>query len=358
MSKNQDFELLRMFIECDQRWRNSAREEAVKRIQVIPVSEEFLNQLLILSPGDFHKVIRSHPGYELDYQIRSLEATLNTFRHSFADLKERLIKFRNHVPSKLEKQSRLELEKMLRSISKEVFCLSSAAKALVEHARHLRGKLIPCKEYDNRRLNIFETAEHEFVVSLRNNLNHHVFFMPQWNVRYTPGSRDTQFSFDCAELLAHGEFNGEAQKFMSQAGPRINIESLFSSYVQRVDSFYNWLFAQIESQLPTEILDYRRCVSTHRIAAKRIWYRLLLHTAIQWGTDPYAHLAKYLTETEISEIQQLPNGSVAQVNRLIEIVDTDGVADKELRQLMFRLFKVDEKDDPLCKVSRNHPQSC
>lgn len=92
--------------------------------------------------------------------------------------------------------------------------------------------------------------------------------------------------------------------------------------------------------MPAAVTDYRRCVNAHKAHMARITWRLILRQVVDRGVDPYQHLDKYMECEELDEIKRLPPRSAEQVNRIIQLIDTDGACDEELRELVFRLFKV------------------
>jgi hypothetical protein len=73
---------------------------------------------------------------------------------------------------------------------------------------------------------------------------------------------------------------------------------------------------------------------------------LLLPNLITKDVDPYVHWQKvpsldFLTSGRLEELEAMPRNSAQQVDRLIDIVDAGlGLCDDEMRELVYRLFKV------------------
>lgn len=68
---------------------------------------------------------------------------------------------------------------------------------------------------------------------------------------------------------------------------------------------------------------------------------MLSQVVIQQKRDPYHYLNRYLTIAELEEVQQLPNKSKTQVDRIIELIDDYGACDDELRDLAYKAFGVE-----------------
>jgi hypothetical protein len=71
--------------------------------------------------------------------------------------------------------------------------------------------------------------------------------------------------------------------------------------------------------------------------------KLLLGLWQQAKADPYEHLPKHLTGEQLTKALELPQRSKGQVDYIISCVDRDSVCDEELRQLVYRFFKVAEQ---------------
>ncbi len=333
--------LLRTILEVDKNRRQIECAFLAKEVATVPVSDHLLTRLCELGL-DFPNVISSHPGFVLDRKTKSLWAALETFRLAYADLQ---INLRNsaHTTRRIGPTERIKSsERIVASVVKEIFALCSAASALKAHARRVRN-LVPENEFHSQLGKSFDRGQHEFVIALRNVLTHEMFVEADWKITYhfgTDAKKVTTFEFSSEQLTAAANFNEEAKSYMRRCGRTINVDTLFAEYTARVMAFYKWLRERIESQLPAEVMDYRRCVVAHKAHMARIHWRLILRHVVDRGLDPYQYLDKYMECEELDEIKRLPHRSSAQVNRIIQIIDTDQACDEELRDLVFRLFRV------------------
>jgi len=194
--------------------------------------------------------------------------------------------------------------------------------------------------YNEMLVSNFDSAQHEFIKKLRNNLNHVTFHESNWAIRNSGQERTSHFEFNRAKLMRDGDFNEKAQQYITEQQETIDIRCLFESYFARVDSFYAWLMSEIEERLPLEVKDFRRCFKNVHANSVRCWYCMLFKQAVGPETDLFGHLNKYLTSDELEEVYALPRCSKAQIDKIIEIVDEFDACDDELRELIYSAFDV------------------
>ncbi len=334
--------LLRTILEVDKNRRQIECALLAKEVTQVPVSDHLLTRLCELGL-DFPNVISSHPGFVLDRKMKSLWAALETFRLAYADFEINLKKFDTHNQENRTNRKDKEFQRIVAAVIKEIFATCSAASALKAHAQRVRRDLVPEKEFLIQLGRSFDREQHQFVIKLRNVLTHEMFVEANWRITYHFGSdarKVSSFEFSSEQLIAAGDFNNEAKSYMARCGEKINVSTLFAEYSARVMAFYKWLGERIESQLPVEVMDYRRCVSAHKAHMARINWRLILRQVVDTGLDPYQYLDRYLESEELDEIKRLPPRSVAQVSRIVQLIDEHGACDEELRELVFRLFMV------------------
>jgi hypothetical protein len=312
----------------------------IKGIKTVPVSQDVLDKL-IFEVGEAYEIIIHHPGYDLCSKIESLERALGTYHKCHADLITGLDIF--DIASKdatlFQRNRARDLEEHEARVRKEVFSLTSAAAILVDMTRHIT-RHITISDFDEKRTSNFNEIQHEFIKGLRNNLNHVLFFEPGWTKRNSMKEETSHFEYSSAKLLREGDFNEKARDYILSQEEVIDVRNLFTSYHICIDGFYEWLIPEIKNKLPIEITDYQRCRKEMQINSVRCWYRLLFTQIISPKTDLYSHLHKHLTQEELEEINALPNCSKEQIDRIIEMVDEYGAIDDELRELIYKGFKV------------------
>ncbi len=79
----------------------------------------------------------------------------------------------------------------------------------------------------------------------------------------------------------------------------------------------------------------------------------MVHHAIQWKVNPYAHLDTYLTPAEVEAALRLPMRSREQVDYIIAAADEHDACDDELRSLVYKLFGVSMDGDAKTAATRN-----
>jgi len=312
----------------------------INGIKKVPVSQDVLNKL-IWKVGEAHEITNHHPGYDLCKKIESLKRALETYYKCHLDLIAGLDTFDEASKNRtlFQRPKARELKGHETGIRKEVFSLSCATTTLVDIARHVT-KHITISDFDEKRTNYFDENQHEFIKELRNNLNHEAFFEANWALRNSGKEQTSHFEFATEKLLRDGGFNNKARDYILSQEEVIDVRNLFTSYHICIDGFYAWFIPEIKNKLPIEITDYQRCITEMRINSVRCGYRLLFPKIINSGTDLYSHLHKYLTQEELEEINALPHRSKEQIDRVIEMVDEYGSIDDELRELIYKGFKV------------------
>jgi hypothetical protein len=135
--------------------------------------------------------------------------------------------------------------------------------------------------------------------------------------------------------------NASGRQYLERAPEWIDLRTLFLEYRRRAREFHAWL-TQTIGTLPLEaVRDYEVCVKESRKAAARMWWKAMLGNWLKWPSppNPYNHLDRYLTPEQLAEVYALPMKSEAQVDRVIELMDTDGACDDELRSLAYEFFR-------------------
>lgn len=338
MSNENSINLLRVYIENEKARRRNECDELAELVKMPPVPESVVDRLAHLNPDHFAVVMRSHPGFPANRKLQSLWAVLKAFNTACEDLQAGIAEFlATDQTGQRTRESIRRREGVIAKVQKEIFAASAGAAAVQAHSIRVRS-LIPEHEFRQALVTMFDDDQHNFIKQLRNNLDHQIFLEPDWQVMYRGGEARTRFEFRTSKLLADGDFNTKARRYIKSAGDAIDVGPLFRDYVGRVNTFYGWLRDQIDSHLQPELCDYRRCANAQKNTTARTIHRLFLNTWISWRVDPYAHLAEYLEPDELEEVNRLAHRSAAQVNRVIDIVDKDHICDDELRRLVYQLF--------------------
>jgi hypothetical protein len=159
---------------------DNEREELVEAVKKSPISPRVLDCLKNMV--DAQIILVHHPGYETEDVISSLWRTRDVLRRAWRDLQYLLDKFDRFCKS--EESTRPSAGDVFKNtqfdVQKELFCLSCACKAIVDVSRTLTDRVnIP--EYEDKiRREFYDDPQHNFVIKLRNNLNHGIVFPADW----------------------------------------------------------------------------------------------------------------------------------------------------------------------------------
>ena len=146
------------------------------------------------------------------------------------------------------------------------------------------------KNFDAKRSEAFDPGEHALITDLRNVVLHQVHSRANWQKRWRAGAKSTHFIIKREDLLADGELNAAARKYLNQLGPTCDVTELLCGYSEKMEQFYTWLLSEVEEHLPIEVKDYRACCEQVKQQHGRLSYEVMIWLWTQAGSDPYEHL--------------------------------------------------------------------
>jgi hypothetical protein len=217
--------------------------------------------------------------------------------------------------------------------------------ALVDHTRAVQGVLhIP--GYQNRVHAIFrDSVEHRFVQEVRNCVVHARLLPADWRTTILFGQgEETHFYIRKDILLGWKGWSPSVQAFIEKLDYGADIGRLFRTYSELVASFHDWYWQAIESAGGAELEEYRSCIRVIKGTGWRSSYGILLQIARSAKIDPFDRLSDYLYPSEIEAVLALSNRK-AQVDKIIEILDTYRACDDWLREMAYQACGVASDED-------------
>jgi hypothetical protein len=338
-------EAFQWLVRFEQERRRRDRETVTEELQTVPASEKTLERLGALSPEDAGTVLRKHPGYALHRKIESVRTMLELYRRALSDLTTAIEELPElGRPDERAVREQREHEVSVR-VNKELFAALGAAKTLVDYSRRIKD-LVDAKTFDSKRGEAFDPGEHAMITDLRNVVLHQVHSRANWQKRWRAGAKSTHFIIKREDLLADGELNAAARKYLDQLGPTCDVTELLRGYSERMEQFYAWLLSEVEEHLPIEVKGYRVCRKAVKQQHGKLSYETIVGLWTQAGADPYEHLTKHLTTEQMKEADALPHRSPQQVDYIIACLVKDGICDDHLRTVIYKFFKVDSPERP------------
>lgn len=328
------------------------RREEVARAQLsassIPISNALLESIAQLGADDAHRVLRVHPGQLAASLFESYVASLQIFECANADLSQAIQNIGNFLiqPHSHDPVQREALSQLDRRVQKEIFATANATHSLVDHSRRLQ-QVVNLSNYDEmRRQHFGDDHLHEFIVSFRTLVHHLHVVSARWNIIYKfgeDGSKTTKMVIEKNDFEGpvQKEMNVAAREYMQSAPSQIDVKLLFDGYYARATNFHRWFKRNIELSPGRELEDYWRCVRETKNFSARLWWKALIGNLLQAKTpaNPYDHLGRYLTSEQLRGVRSLPHGSREQIDRIIALVDVDGICDSELRGRIYEWFR-------------------
>lgn len=268
------------FINADNARRARRAGEICELIKTIPVSDALLKEIAWSGPGERPAILRSHPGHGQYEKLKSLDTVLSVFNRCVADLMRELDRF--HTFSLTHQFGRrtgeAELEEIESAVKKELMGFSTAAAALVDHAR-IAEAAIPIPDYKSQQLAFFAKGEHRFVRILRNLIHHVRFPYVSWQIKHgADQERLTDFVLPTELLLELEDLldDADAVAFVRESGKHVHLRQVVASYSKRVIASYAWHSVAIEENIPQSLADYRRCDAYCNAEIARSGWRIIL----------------------------------------------------------------------------------
>lgn len=320
------------------------KDEIASRLKSLtgPIPDDLILAIDQLRHADALEVLRHHPGFAIQDKKRSLENTHNLFFKAHRDLLRGLDEFdeKCRSPDYFLRSRQHDAEELDLTVRKEIFAFSDLAHSLVEHSRQLKNYEPPGRAAALAR-SFGDDGLHEFVIKLRNALHHQNQVESQWVIRASGPTQTSHYVLHKIDLLAPSiDWDHKARAFIGTARDPIDVRTLVEDYANRVRSYYDWYFPELDTVWPPEAQEYEGILLNLRRRSARLNWRLLLITLINNKFDPYASMERYLTPEDIRVVKIHPDGSRAQVDAIIEIIDEYGACDDEVRSLAYRLFGI------------------
>lgn len=327
--------------------QNNTRKISLKRLLEqgqIPTPPSLADAIQHLFITDAVEVLRHHRGFALEDKLRSLRTTLTLFERAYTDLTQALAHFDefSRTPEFHGRAYRRRLDEIESSIRKEIFLLSTLAHSVQDHCYLVREYWDSSETSGKIKQHFGDDGLHNFICRLRNAMHHQSMVEADWLIHGSGAEATSHYMFEKEELqlLSSGTWTAPAKSFLEKACKRIDVASLFTTYVSRIRAFYDWFLPEVEKTLPEEVRDYRQLLQSHRALASRQTWRLLLGIFLERKIDPYPHLPKYLAEDELAFVNGLTTHSREQVDEIIRVLDEHGACDSETRTMVYRLFAV------------------
>ncbi len=306
----------------------------------LPWNKDMLHKAYFSNLVSTTEAIKEHPGYEVESDFLDLRFALEIFLDSVADLLLSIADFDKEcrIPGFWHRGNKSRVAYFERRVRHGVSTASMSVFSLVDVSRRV-SEHYKIEEYEEKVKSTFaDNEQHRFIQCLRNYITHVRLAESGWHVTWPgKGAVETQFLLKTEELLFWKGWDKLALSFISRYPKGIDLKLLFKSYAESVRSFQQWFIMEIEKSQKEQLAEYRGYDKLLKSFAWKSFWELMLGQVV---INPYQHLDKHLTPDEIAEVLAMPKHSKEQVDRIIEIVDEEGLVDEELRGLAYRAFKV------------------
>ena len=189
---------------------------------------------------------------------------------------------------------------------------------------------------------VYCTDISQFVRNLRNNLLHGDVLIPQWNVSFDGNRRTTTGSmrYSVDDLKASGKWNEQARRYMqSSTDEHLHLSVVVRDHFGLINELKAKLDALFAQNISESEWDYCQIQDSHERRLRRQWMKVLIGQ-IWNGKNPYGQLYRFFEPEVLREILRYPRHSKEQVDFIIAMKSSEIDCDDELRQMLYRAFRV------------------
>jgi hypothetical protein len=288
--------------------------------------------------AETNEIIEKTEGGLLWNELKSLNESVWVLDSCTSDLLDEISKFAHQttIHGFWDRINRPQEELYSRRVKKLIFCTTSSAMALVEHARRFNLKY-SCPEFDEERMKRFgDSGIHEFIQKLRNYTSHWRMAEANWeiNLDFIKNSRHVKFILKRNELLNWDGWSPQAHKYIDFCGDKIDVYEVFNEYNGIANTFYQWHKSKVFETWSGILKIYFQYKIYLNQVRERIRWNIIVSN-IPKDKDPYEYLNKYLTDDQIEDVFSYEYKTVQQIDRLIELIDLYGACDRELRAKIY-----------------------
>lgn len=305
-----------------------------------PWTREAINTALFKSFTEARESIENTPGGHLWRSLNDLQDSLWIFQKSTTELLDEICVFGDRSRDPVFWHDTNRADAHTRAVKRYIFNCTSALMALVDHARAFQASY-PVGEYGTHLRDSFPTPGlHSFLQCFRNYNTHWRVAETNWNIRrdFETGTREARFIIGKPELLRWNGWDAEARKYIANSPSHIDVYDVFSTYREHVQQFYAWHRGAALSQYSDTYqpyLEYKRLYEG--LQKKYHWDMIISHAPKT--LNPYQHLARYLSKSQVETLLALEHRSAAQVDALIAMLGMTEFCDAPLREKVILLFK-------------------
>jgi hypothetical protein len=179
-----------------------------------------------------------------------------------------------------------------------------------------------------------------FIKYLRRNLSHGSVIMPSYMVS-SSASKGTsgRIKFTSKILLSFGEWPVAVQNFLKIEDNLLISEVTLKclKHLSKMRNDLENLFFTNRSHAEKDYFDIMDLISRQTSAQ---FMKIMLHPHVEKETNPYDYLNRFLKEKELRQVLRKPANSKEQVDFIISLYSAKVECDDELRQMLYKLFKV------------------
>jgi hypothetical protein len=336
---------LRPHIESMEQRNAEVRDRVIdyfERFEKFP-PESILDDLIKVQFGHWQHAVRRHPGYKARDTLNTLVRIKSLLVKSVVEMHQHYDELQHErISQNLDDHER---EHIANQVLKELVCFVSLESSLVAIARrHKSSRPDIESEIEIRLQRFYEPPVCHFVKCLRNNHLHMRLHPTYWEISMAFSPRrelNVRFFLNTAELLQTGDDWDESARAYLATGERLDPHEVASDCAQHAIELVNALVALNEEKPSLAVRHLNEVERLHDGWGARQMYGLVLQTVENRADfDPYPHLPKFFSESELRIIHSLPKNSRQQVDQMILLKDRWRICDDTFRKRVYKLFGV------------------
>ncbi|MFH5230908.1 hypothetical protein [Antrihabitans spumae] len=207
--------------------------------------------------------LESTHAYKVNLKLRSLNLASYAFSKNAEELAAHIGRYPSRglqpFSSAVSEPYDNELSRLLHNVLASASSLISGQRVVLRTIWPKIGKEFSAfeqGEYTSKRIEVFETAEAEFLVELRNYSQH--YFLPRlvpketWTSSQRASAIELKFSLEVKPLYEWSGLAPKVKPYLEAAGDSIDLLPIIERYTQSVREFYGWLWSKVNENVAIE----------------------------------------------------------------------------------------------------------
>jgi hypothetical protein len=295
------------------------------------------------------KELPDMPEYHLYVELQQFNNSIYIFDRNFDEL-HKLIQFLTNDPRVNELywlENRDKLQMFSREVSRLLHNFVAAAMSLIEHTRRLDEKLYRDRgRFPDYQKRVDKEFTHDplarFVKDLRRYCQHRKLPILAFtsSLKSSKDRLTRTITLPREEIEAFDDWSADAKKYLNTIKDEVNILEVATSYRNKVIKFYEWFQLRQEEIHSEELKRFQQ--KEERLLLLMLEDNIDIYLANPGGIykEREEVFLQLFSSREYEQLRSLPDHSRERPARAIELLEEHFIISDELKEKIYRLYKV------------------